>query len=72
MAKLERVLASVNWDIKYPMTKMEILVREVSDHNPIKLSFGVKRQNTKPIFRFEKLWFEMEEFPELVRKAWAV
>jgi endonuclease/exonuclease/phosphatase family metal-dependent hydrolase len=54
MARLDRVLASVNWDIKYPLSKIDILPRSVSDHNPIKISFGMRGQNKESVFRFEK------------------
>jgi hypothetical protein len=31
MAKLDRMLASVEWDLKYPMSKLTILPKNVSD-----------------------------------------
>jgi hypothetical protein len=54
IAKLDRVLVSVNWDIKYPMTKIEVFPKGVSDHSHIKVTFGVKRQSKELAFRFEK------------------
>jgi hypothetical protein len=40
MAKLNRILASVDWDSKYPLAKVNLLPKEVGDHNPVKITFG--------------------------------
>jgi hypothetical protein len=72
MAKLDRMLASVEWDLKYPMSKLTILPKNVSDHNPIQLQFGDKPQTNEPIFRFEKWWLDMEDFVEVVQRAWEI
>jgi hypothetical protein len=69
MAKLDRVLASVCWDSKYPLSNVRMLPKGCSDHNPLRVSFGGESQT---IFRFEKWWLEMPEFGEVVRKAWDI
>jgi hypothetical protein len=33
--KLDRVLALVEWQNKYPSAKLSMLLKEVSDHNPL-------------------------------------
>jgi hypothetical protein len=53
MAKLDRVLDLVNWDIKYPLFRIDVLPRGVSDHSPIKITFGMQSQSKEPIFHFE-------------------
>jgi hypothetical protein len=70
MAKLDRVLVSVEWDSIYPMAKTLMLPKGSSDHNPLRVSFGEEGLNSQPIFRFEKCWMEMPDFAEVVEKAY--
>jgi endonuclease/exonuclease/phosphatase family metal-dependent hydrolase len=35
MTTLDRILVLMEWEAKYPMAKVNILPKEVSDHNPI-------------------------------------
>jgi hypothetical protein len=42
MAKLDMVLAYVEWDIKLPEAKVTILPKGVSDHNPLIITSGSK------------------------------
>jgi hypothetical protein len=37
LAILDRVFVNVQWDSIYPLTKMSILPRETSDHNPLRV-----------------------------------
>jgi exonuclease III len=66
MAKLDTVLASVEWDSRYLMTKMSMLPKQVSDHNPLLISFGARLPVMEHVFRFEKWWLEMDDFADLV------
>jgi hypothetical protein len=70
MAKLDRVLALVEWDNKYPSAIVSLLPKEVSGHSPIHICFGGRDQFSEPIFRFEKWWLKMEDFAELVKRVW--
>lgn len=70
MATLDRILVSVEWEAKYPMAKVNILPKEVSGHNPVMINRGGTKKPIDPIFRFEKWWLEVAEFPALVRKVW--
>jgi endonuclease/exonuclease/phosphatase family metal-dependent hydrolase len=72
LAKLDRMLVSSDWDSKCPTSQVNMLPKEVSDHNPLRITFCVKKQIKDPIFRFEKLWLEIEEFSEVVQKAWGI
>jgi hypothetical protein len=72
MARLNRFLASVDWDLKYPLSRLVILPKSVSDHNPVQITFGLKTQGKEPLFRFEKWWLDMEEFPNVVQKAYDI
>jgi endonuclease/exonuclease/phosphatase family metal-dependent hydrolase len=42
LATLDRVLVSVHWKVKYPLAKVTMLHKGVSDHNPLAISFGDK------------------------------
>jgi hypothetical protein len=72
MVRLDRVLASVEWEIKYPLSKVTLLPKGCSDHNPLRFEFGNKSQYKENIFRSEKWWFEMKEFEEVVQKVWSL
>jgi hypothetical protein len=69
MAKLDRILVSIEWDIKYPLAQVTMLPKGVSNHKPLKITFGEKDQSREPIFRFEKWWLEIEGFADIVRKS---
>jgi hypothetical protein len=47
MAILERILTSTDWDGKFPRANVTILPKEVSDHNPLMIKFGIRRQIKK-------------------------
>jgi hypothetical protein len=70
MAVLDRIFVTLEWDIKYPMTGVNILSRSVSDHSPLLIQFGVKNQIGEQVFRFEKWWLEVDGIVEVVAKAW--
>jgi hypothetical protein len=44
LAKLDRILASVEWDGKYPTSQVTMLLKGVSDHHPMRITFVVKKQ----------------------------
>jgi hypothetical protein len=61
---------NIEWDAKYPLSNVTILPRGISDHNPLHISFGKRRQIQESVFRFEKWWLSVEGFPDLVKKTW--
>jgi hypothetical protein len=70
MAKLDRFLVSIEWELKFPDAKVVILPKEVSGHNHVRISFGNKPSFKENVFRFEKWWLELDEFPEIVKRTW--
>jgi hypothetical protein len=70
--KLDRVLASVEWEQKFPLVSVRALSRSGSDHTPLLIDLGSKahRGNTTR-FSFELSWFEQDGFDELVATDWA-
>jgi hypothetical protein len=72
MAKQDRMLATVDWDLKYPIVGLIVLPKGVSDHSHVQIQFGGKPERKYPIFCFEKWWLDMEDFAEVVQKAWDI
>jgi hypothetical protein len=46
-----------------------MLPKAISDHNPLKIIFGMKGHVCDHLFHFEKWWLQAEGFEELVRKT---
>jgi hypothetical protein len=69
---LDIILVSIEWEVKYPLARVTILPKGVSDHNPLKITFGDRTLVKEPVFRFEKWWFEREDFDELVKNTWDI
>ncbi len=68
LAKLDRFLISTEWDLEFPLTRVEALPRVTSDHSPILLSTGDKPPNR--MFRMEEVWLARADFCELVPSWW--
>jgi endonuclease/exonuclease/phosphatase family metal-dependent hydrolase len=53
--KLDRVLVSTEWEINFPLAKVEARDQNISDHTPLVMSTGASthQSGTKP-FRFER------------------
>lgn len=70
--KLDRVLASVQWEHKFPLVTVWALQRGLSDHTPLLVDSGeAAHVGNKAIFSFELSWFEREGFLEMVASEWA-
>jgi hypothetical protein len=46
------------------------LPKGISDHTPLLLEFGDNCSVGRKKFKFEKPWLQLEDFGEVVRKAW--
>jgi hypothetical protein len=46
--KLERVLASTEWEINFPLAKVEARDRNISDHTPLVVSTGASTHHPDP------------------------
>jgi hypothetical protein len=70
--KLDRVLASVEWEQKFPLVTVRALTRSGSDHTPLLIDAGIQAHvGNKPRFSFELSWLEQEGFYELIANEWA-
>ena len=70
--KLDRVLASVEWEQKFPLVTVQALSRGFSDHTPLFVDSGEPNHvGNKNTFSFEMAWFEREGFLDLIAREWA-
>jgi hypothetical protein len=69
--KLDRVLMSTEWEVKYPLVSDQALDRGISDHMPLYIDTRslIFSGGSKP-FRFELSWFAHEDFFEKVVDMW--
>jgi hypothetical protein len=69
--KLDRVLASVEWEQKFPLVSVRALTRAGSDHTPLLIDSGDHAHiGNNARFSFELSWFEQEVFYDLVKREW--
>jgi hypothetical protein len=67
-----RVLASVEWEQKFPLVSVRALTRSGSDHTPLLIDVGIQTHvGNKARFAFELAWLEQDGFYELVAAEWA-
>jgi exonuclease III len=70
--KLDRVLASVSWEQKFPLVSVQALPRSGSDHTPLLVDSGDQVYNgNKTHFSFELAWLKLDGFAEMVTKEWS-
>ena len=71
--KLDRILATVEWEQKFPLVSVQALTRTGSDHTPLLVDSGVHAHlGNKARFSFELSWLQQEGFYERVAAEWAV
>jgi len=58
LARLDRVLLSVEWETHFPLTTLRTLPRPISDHTPLCLDTEDTLIAKMKIFRFAKIWLE--------------
>jgi hypothetical protein len=69
--KLDRILITMEWEEKYPLTTVQALTREVSDHTPLLLNSGeASSMATQPLFKFELGWLLRDGFMEMAKDIW--
>jgi hypothetical protein len=70
--KLDRVLAIVEWEQKFPLVSVRALPRSGSDHTPLLIDSGNHAHlGNKPRFSFELSWLQHDGFYDLVAVEWA-
>ena len=68
--KLDRILACIDFESKYPHTTVQALNREISDHMPLLLNTKNSSPTYQPQFKFELGWLLQEGFGDMVRQVW--
>jgi hypothetical protein len=69
--KLDRVLVSTEWKLKYPKVTVHALMREISDHTLLLLDTRHPSNSSKPnLFKFELSWLLKDGFYETVVEIW--
>jgi hypothetical protein len=70
LEKLDRVLVSTDWELKYHLVRVNALPRIISDHTPLLLKMGMSSQHTAHLFKFELVWLLKDGFYDLVTDIW--
>ncbi|XP_050259980.1 uncharacterized protein LOC126705069 [Quercus robur] len=69
--RLDRGLATNNWFLKFPGSRVHHLHCDSSDHQPILVVFsGLEHPRRKKPFRFEEMWLSNTSCEEVVKAAW--
>ncbi|XP_038983681.1 uncharacterized protein LOC120111194 [Phoenix dactylifera] len=69
--RLDRVVASTDWLIRFPSYRVSHLTRIASDHCPLLFSTASGSSHRSP-FRFEKVWLSFPQSWDIVRGAWGL
>jgi hypothetical protein len=64
--KLDRILMTTDWEIKYPKVNVRALPRVLSDHTPLLLDTGMPSQHNSQLFKFELAWLLKDGFFDIV------
>jgi hypothetical protein len=69
--KLDRVLASVEWEQKFPLVSARALTRSGSDHTPLLIDLGDQAHlGNKAQFSYELSWLSEDGFYEMIKNEW--
>jgi endonuclease/exonuclease/phosphatase family metal-dependent hydrolase len=69
--KLDRVLMTTEWELKYPLVTVHTLDRGVSDHTPLLLDTGEPSfMGMNKTFKMELSWFSQPDFYDQVVSIW--
>jgi hypothetical protein len=68
---LDRILVSVEWEQKYPLSTVQALTRSRSDQTPLLLDSGDHAfLGNKANFSFELSWLKQEGLRDIVAREW--
>jgi hypothetical protein len=69
--KLDKIMVSTDWKLKYPKVTVQAITRHLSDHTLLLIDTG---EITPPIkiqlFKFELSWLPREDFCGIVAEIW--
>jgi hypothetical protein len=70
LIKLDRILATVEWESRYARCFAWSKARIGSDHCPLVLDFGEHGAARPRHFYFEEQWLQQEGFSQMVADKW--
>lgn len=70
-SRIDRIFCSTEIDSIFPLANARALPRLGSDHAPVVLDTGQVVQK-RGVFKFEKWWLGIEDFNQVVLKAWSI
>jgi exonuclease III len=70
LVKLDRLLASLDWEELFPYCYLEALSYDISDHCPILMHSNASMVKSKPRFHFEIFWPKFDDYIEAVQRGW--
>jgi hypothetical protein len=68
--KLDQILVSMEWELKYPMVTVHALPRVILNHCPLVLNTGMSSQHTSHMFKLELVWLLKDGFYDMVTRIW--
>ena len=71
LVKLDRILATSCWDTHFKSAFAWSKARVGSDHSPLVLDTGERRDNKAKYFYFQENWIESEGFKNLIKDKWS-
>jgi hypothetical protein len=70
--KLDRILMVTEWEQKFPMSTVQALNRDISDHTPLFLNTGeLSSLSNHKQFKFELGWLLRDGFTEMIKELWS-
>ena len=69
-SNIDRVLVTTNWEQRFPLSSVGSLTIVGSDHCPMLLDSGERKNGGRRQFFFEKQWLKQEDFLQRVRDKW--
>jgi hypothetical protein len=68
---LNRILMFTEWELKFPMSTVIALPREILDHTPLLIhTRNTSTSNIQPMFKFELGWLLRDCFVDMVKELW--
>ncbi|GAU24549.1 hypothetical protein TSUD_148900 [Trifolium subterraneum] len=70
MSRIDRILISDEWALRWGNCDLWVLPRDVSDHCPLILKYNQDGWGPKP-FRFNNFWLQNKKLKEVVESCWS-
>lgn len=62
---------TTDWEQKFPLSTVDALTRDISDHTPLLLDTGsASHRGNNLMFKFELGWITRDDFHDKVTQVW--